>query len=340
MHVRLLFIITLCSLTHSSLTHAMIASPIKKLNQLQRYMCVLSCFDSFDLKPAPYNVSQFLKQIAHELNCTHIKMPTIREIDTLNSENKNLMLAYVMDSAAKKSDFTTDINSQIPMAIAYLINAGANPNTIINYWHDSPALILAYEAHFYSLRIALELNNIDFIDFLLTQGANVHGPQYNGAFFAEPIFYAQTIEAAKILFKHGLNLDSKDHDYSRVIESAIHDNKSLELIELYLKHGAPIAPDILHTLADCTHPDLLHITKFLIKIAPHTINTGDVNYGSTPLDTCQGLLSILKRNQAITKARKTSMEPGELERLTKTQKFIALLKKNGAKTKQELKNLE
>jgi len=313
----------------------MLALPIKKSNQMWRHMCVLSSFDCSNLNKAPYNVSQFLKQMPKKLNFIDIKNePIVHEIDALSSENKNLMLAHVLNSAGGFSPFgsktTLKIKAEILMAMVYLIRAGANPDTLINYWHDSPALILAYEAHFYPLRIALELNNIKFIRFLLNHGANVHGPEYKGSFFVEPIFYAEKVKTAKVLFKYGLNLDSKDHDYSQIIDSAIC-NKPLELIKLYLSHGANPSvigcrkDTILHRLASSiNNSELLQITEFFISIAPHTINAVDAN-GDTPLDTAEDCQERVK---------------WKLETLTKSQEFIALLKKNGAKTKQALKNLE
>lgn len=274
MHLRLFFIITLCSLIYPSPTYTMLASSLKKLNQMQRYKSALSCFDHSDLKQAPYNVAHFLKQMPKKQNFTDIKsMPIVHKIDALSPENKNLMLAHVLNSTNSFSPFgsTTNlkIKAEILMSMVYLIKAGANPDTLINYWHDSPALILAYEAHFYPLAIALELNNIKFIKFLLKHGANVHGPEYKGFFFVEPIFYAQTVEAAKMLFKYGLNLDSKNHDCSELIDSAIRNNKPLELIKLYAKHGAN--PEYLLDVLEDVRNVILAEKKGLLKPRDITI---------------------------------------------------------------------
>ncbi len=316
----------------------MLISSTKKINLMRRYIC----YTADTIERAPYAIKDLVKQMPKELNFTHTKnMPVIPEVNSLSAEHKNVLLAHMLKfiQSAHYNNYFCDLEISLPFkiklnpkvitSIIYLVKAGANPDTSLKFHAHTLRQEFGCYTALYPLRIALEFENNAFIQFLLDHGANIHGPNNYESLMSEdlePIYFARKTQTAQMLFDYGLRLDSKMADYSQLIACAIYYNKPLELIKLYLSHGGPVTPDTLDALIYSTHPKLLQITELFINLAPHIINATD-NDGYTFLDTAQVLLE-----------RYTQF--GEEEKQIKIKEFIALLKKNGAKTSNELKNLE
>lgn len=338
MYVRNLFIIILCSFIYSTPTLSMLTSATKKVSQMQRY----KCYSYNGLGKAPYPIERFLKQMPKKFNFTDVQSTPV-EIETLSAENKDLMLAHILCFMGNKYDEKDlkcvnkpEMLLRSMQAIAQLIKAGANPNTVMLYFSEDPVLLYGYEINMYPLRIALQVEDINFVEFLLNHGADVHGPEEIDYFpktpEQEPIFFAEKIEYAKRLFDHGFKLDveEKKERYERLVNY----HMSIECIKLYLKHGAPICSTILHSLADnYCKPELLTKTELFIEGAPHIVNAiesrkilNKIVY-STPLDIAWEVLGDLFQDENI-------------EDIERVSEYRALLEKNGAKTAAELKNLE
>jgi len=314
-----LFLLSLITITHINPLHGMLASPIKKFNQMRRHIS----YEPETLGKAPCNVEHFLKQMPKKLNFTDTKC-TVHEINTLNPENKNLMLAHVLHFISPECDIYGEekpkIKPEMVMAIVHLIRSGADANTLMTYWMSMECC----HNNLYPLRVALELENIKFIKFLLNHSANVHGPEEICDSLQDSIFYAKKIKIAKILFEHGLRLDleGRKRHYMHLIGFGT----NIEFIKLYLKYGAPIDPTILHFQDfEDNDPELIQKTKMLLTIAPHIINAK--NGGRTPLNSAQqGLINLYQDEN--------------MEEIQRMREYITLLKKYGAKTAAELRNLE
>lgn len=171
------------------------------------------------------------------------------------------------------------------------------------------------------LKLAALKNDTQMITTLFKRQANPNDTSIGCPTF----FYATTKKMLQIFINRGVNLHMiKKHDNTNALWQTIQDSYPYSLTKFYLESGLDAAnlrsrdnACLLHTLAEASHENttgivnLLHKAKLLLDVIPHMINALNA-YDQTPRDIAQ------------------------LHTATACKSFIALLRKHGGKTTQQL----